>query len=858
MLSNERFVFLDNLQPITCDAGNALTLCREGWLLSASSASPQMLALTSAVRAAGAILMSDNGNWSLAGETLKPFAVEIAALAGQDAAAEEQRQRLLFDILAEAQRIQARAEERGLWAEQLSIGGEWLIGPEDLGMVALLRSGLVTETSHVNPLIADRWLQTRARFQALDRNLIGTAIPYLVLHAWDWPSAHALTAATAQAGLARAVAVSLGVAMRSRRWIDGIAGPGGRVEFDQRLPEKYLRAVALAHGTLAAMREPPRLHLLGAASPILIAIFGLYAPYTEALSIDSAAPVLDAQDGWMYGNRGALLKMKREVLAARLLLRGDAYASDDPFFADFNARHPQDWAALRQALDVTGEQPESVVKAKLLSAPERVREFAPYFAPVLSTQDPFCADLFRARCGANTWYLQQICREVRMRADQPAELRRWVDAEVARYAAVADPAWAAATQQALAYALQPLSLPRFRSPPPVPKTTSPVRSRRLAALERRARSQRSILLSDPATGAGLGPWSLALHDATSAAHEFSMLSRRLGPNSVLESVSGVLTACESRLGANDPLSLNGAGILARGLARASYMELTEAWAAGRRLRDQRGLPVGLDRKLVELERERRSLLIRVRRLAAGRDAAPVTSLAKRIVDWTAQLQPACVEAAAAPSELQLSLQMPGLRASRLIRHAAFLAAAVPFLRARLGSERLADSTAELLTRRSQLERLDGPPLLGTRRLLRPVHGKTLQVRGMVQETGWVERPQKPFGWARTADGIVLVLPWKRFENFGAVAGTMVWAAGRVEENYATLGTVVKVEAEGLTQHADTVFADWLATELRDAIDLQPGSLRLWWELPDPRSPQAMNDLDSHVGPRARQISGGQA
>ncbi|MFA6984788.1 MAG: hypothetical protein WC213_01095 [Arenimonas sp.] len=857
MLSNECFVFLDNLQPITCDAGQALTLGREGWLLSASNTAPQMLALTNAVRAAGAILMSDNGNWSLAGEALKPFAAEIAALAEQAVPAEEQRQRLLFDILAEAQRVQARAEARGLWADQLSIGGTWLIGPEDLGMVALLRSGLVTEASHVDPLIADRWLQTRARFQALDRTAIGTAIPYLVLHAWDWPSAHALTAATTQANLAQAVAVSLGVAMRSRRWIDGIAGPGGRIEFAQRLPEKYLRAVALAHGTLSAMREPPRLHLLGAAAPILIAIFGLYAPYTEALSIDSAAPVLDAQDGWMYGNRGALLKMKREVLAARLLLRGDAYESADPFFNDFNERHPQDWPALRHALGVTGEQPESVVKAKLLSAPDLLREFAPYFAPVLSTQDPFCADLFRARCGANTWYLQQICRAVRARADQPVELRRWVSAEVARYAAVADPAWAAATRQALAFALQPLSLPRFRSPPPVPKSASPVRTRRLAELERCARSQRSTLLSDQATGASMGTWALALHDATSAAREYSMLSRRLGPNSVLESVSGALAACEKRIGATSAMSLNSAGILSRALARATYMELTEAWAAGRRLRDQRALPVGLDRKLVDLERERRALLIRVRRHAAGRDAAPVTLLAQRIVDWTARLQPACVEAAAAPSELQLGLQIPGLRASRLIRHAAFLTAAVPFLRARLGSERLADSTAELLTRRSQLERLDGPPLLGTRRLLRPVHGKTLQVRGVVQETGWVERPQKPFGWARTADGIVLVLPWKRFENLGAAAGTMVWAAGRVEENFATLGTVVKVEAEGMTQHADTVFADWLATELRDAIDLQPGSLRLWWELPDPRSPHAMNDLDSHVGPRARKISGAQ-
>jgi len=251
------------------------------------------------------------------------------------------------------------------------------------------------------------------------------------------------------------------------------------------------------------------------------------------------------------------------------------------------------------------------------------------------------------------------------------------------------------------------------------------------------------------------------------------------------------------------------------------------------------------------------LLIRVRRYAAGGDIEQVGPLAKRIVEWTARSQPVCVEAAAAPSELQLSLQMPGLRASRLLRHAALLTAAVPFLRARLGSERLAESTAELLTRRQRLERMDGPPLLGTRRPLRPAPGKTVQVRGIVQETGWVERPQKPFGWARTSDGIVLVLPWKRFENYGVVAGSLVWAAGRVEENFASLGAVVKVEAEGLSQHAGSVFADWLATELRDAIDLQPGSLRLWWELPDPRSPHAVNDLDSHVGPRARQVPGSQ-
>ncbi|MFT3807212.1 hypothetical protein [Arenimonas sp.] len=848
----ERFVFLDNLQPATCDSSWPLGLQREGWLLSANNATPQMLALAGSVRDCGAILMADNGNWSLAGEAVAPFAADVDAYEAGDEVTPEQREALALRIADEADRIQDRLGAQGLLAAQIRIGGRWMVGPEDLGMVALLRAGVACDFPDEHSLVRERWRRTRDRFRALDRSGLGDCIPYMVLHAWDWPSANAVSTAATSEGLGDAVAVSLGVAMRSLRWIDSLPGPGGVTTLPRRLPEKYLRAVALVHGAMAGMRDAPRLHLLGAAAPILIAVLGLFAPFARALSIDSAAPVLDAQDGWLYGERDALLKMKREVLAARLLMRGEDYASDDPFFREFDRTHPQDWPALRRELGLTGSETEADVKSRVLASPSAMREYAPYLAPVLSITDPFCFDLMRARCGANAWHLQRICQRVRERIDDPVELRRWVESEVARYSAVADPVWAEATRQALSYAQQTLPLRPFRPPEPrrtiMPAAVPEALSARLAQLSSASYARQVPGPSPDGSVQALSNWWLHRERLAGDVLEYGTLAGRAGPVVALAELRGTLAVYAERLPIDVPLTLAGSGLVSRVLARTTYYELADAWNEGRRLRGRMPWRTGTEREVDELEASFTVVLKNSRRIALRGQARDVHRLAAELSAFAERLKASAAPIAAAEDSLQ-SPALPGLRVSRLIRQTSLMAAALPLLQARLGDAMLARTTRESLQRRERLRRLDGPPLIGALRLLRPAEGTRVQIRGRLVEAGWVELPEKPYGWAKTAEGVTLVLPRKRFENRGALPGAWIWAAGTVENGFHDRGTVVKVEAEGPSQHAGVVFFDWLADELRPQIDLYPGSLRLWWELPDPRDPRHFRDTLAHLAPR---------
>lgn len=849
----ERFVFLDNLQPATCDPAWSLGLQREAWLLSANNTTPQMLSLAVAARGSGAILMSDNGNWSLAGEALAPLAEDIAAYEAESAPSDERRDALAARILAEADRIQARLGAQGLLVNQRRIGGHWMVGPEDLAMVALLRAGVACDLPPEHPLAIERWRRTRERFRTLDVSGRGDSIPYLVLHAWDWPSARAVASAAAAEGLGDAVAVSLGVAMRSRRWIDRLHGPNGVAPLQRRLPEKYLRAVALVHGAMSGLRDPPRVHLLGAAAPILVAVLGLFAPYARALSIDSAAPVLDAQDGWLYGERDALLKMKREVLAARLLQQGESYASDDPFFREFDRKYPQDWPALRRELGLAGGETESTLRSRVLDSPDAMRAYAPYLAPVLSVTDPFCFDLMRARCGANAWHLQRICARVRERIARPEELRRWVESEVERYAAVADPAWADATRQCLAYALQALPLRPFPPPQPrrinMPHAMPEALRARLAQLSSASYQREAASPASGATPADLSRWWLHRDRLAGDVLECGTLSGRAGPAAALAELRGTLAAYGERLPVGTPLSLRASALPSRVLARATYYELADAWNEGRKLRGRMPWRAGIDRDVAALEEAFAAVLKRCRRVAMAGSAKDVPVLAAELSSFSERLKLAAGPIAAADEALQSSASLPGLRISRLIRQTSLLAAALPLLQARLGDAVLARTTRESLQRRTRLRRLDGPPLIGALRLLRPAEGARVQIRGRLVQTGWIELPEKPYGWAITTEGVTLILPRKRFENRGALPGSFVWAAGTMENEFHDRGTVVKVEAEGPSQHAGAVFFDWLADELRPQMDLYPGSLRLWWELPDPRDPRHFRDTLAHLAPR---------
>ncbi|MBL4763021.1 MAG: hypothetical protein JKY93_10035 [Gammaproteobacteria bacterium] len=339
-------------------------------------------------------------------------------------------------------------------------------------------------------------------------------------------------------------------------------------------------------------------------------------------------------------------------------------------------------------------------------------------------------------------------------------------------------------------------------------------------------------------------WALSADQLTQGTLGWIRTSKGLGPSKAM-ALLPTLLASFSALSFTD-IPRSAVGHFARSLATAVMLPAVEGWNTGRVLRDQLSISPTLPRRLTELETRAHAVLRHLWRAARHGDSRALTTIMAELEILTAALPRLCVDAASAPLAAQLSSMSPGLRATRLVRELALWTAAIPLLAVRLSDDRLRASTQKLAARRTQLRRHDGPPGRALLKVPPLPTGRNATVIGVIEETGWVERPGNPYGWALLQNDEILVLPHKRFRTRGAAPDAVVWASGRVKASFAELGRVLEIEAEGPSQHAGTVWADWLADELRGALDIAPGSLRLWWEMPDPRSDWANRDISSHL------------
>lgn len=379
-----------------------------------------------------------------------------------------------------------------------------------------------------------------------------------------------------------------------------------------------------------------------------------------------------------------------------------------------------------------------------------------------------------------------------------------------------------------------------------PKVSS-LASRRAVLRKRYAAALTTLRKHASPDADSLGPWALAADNIAGIALEASQRADRVGPDSAITALATAPAWLASWLELGRPLPRGAVSPLARAVAAGVWLAGAEGWNAGRVLRNKVRLDPSLLRDLRAAEAEHRALLRDTWQLARASKVDRVAPLARQLATFAAALPALLATAAAAPDEMQLDRELPGLRASLLLRRTALLAAALPLLAARVADPRLRATTADLARRRTRLERREGPTVPAARSLPPHTPETAVTIRGVLGDTQWIERPEKPYEWARTQSGVVLVLPHKRFRTRGALRGSVVWAAGRVKPDFADLGRVLEIEGEGPGQHAATVWADWLAEQLRRVIDIAPGSVRLYWELPDPRERGSGRDIVAHLG-----------
>ena len=459
----DAYTFISNLSPVTLDANIPDTLRRDGYLLSEHYTTTQTLALAATAHARRNLLISDNGNWTRMNALSRQFSergneilerarneFEIGAVTQTTL---DDRVQLMTEIATACADALATLDIPDLIATQLKMRPDYMIGLEDFTVPVLIMAGLMDPVFKPEP-------QEIAQYQALTRELFARQIGgqfgftqalsktalYMVLHAYDYESAR--QGAAAARGIGKdGIAVSYGAQMASRRWIREIRLGDAVEDLGETLPESYIAAHALTLGVVNGHADDIPIHVLGVGTPILIMMIGFLLKGSRAVSIDSSAPMLDAFDGRIYGTRSAFLKMKMYRLAAHCLIDNRPYESNTPFFKAFESRHPSNWAGLRAALGVTAASERSEIEQRLKSDQALVREYIPFFTNLTSSSDTFFWDLRVSRTGHNYSVLREIVDHVRRRRDNWDSLRRWTEAEIARYAAVGSPKWVRAVEK---------------------------------------------------------------------------------------------------------------------------------------------------------------------------------------------------------------------------------------------------------------------------------------------------------------------------------------------------------------------------------------------------------------------------
>ena len=172
----------------------------------------------------------------------------------------------------------------------------------------------------------------------------------------------------------------------------------------------------------------------------------------------------------------------------------------------------------------------------------------------------------------------------------------------------------------------------------------------------------------------------------------------------------------------------------------------------------------------------------------------------------------------------------GVRISAVARRMAMLAAALVQLQERLRHKQMVADIAQQAESRNLLRRnipalrfvpeSYGPPRVRQRVL----------VVDRLANIQWNQDPSKPYSEAETEEREEAIhIPCKRLSSLGCVEGIQFWARGSVKKGQK--GKYFEVEIDDTKVHQDTVWEDWLASEVRDIYNLHLGGLHMEWEFP---------------------------
>jgi hypothetical protein len=319
--------------------------------------------------------------------------------------------------------------------KQIGLGGTHLIGVEDPTMATLIRLNL--EPQYLNYDRADYGrLNTRVADNAVRR--LGDAAPsqqyYAVASAVSYATAYDAGKIFAARGLTHA-AMGFGAFVSDRSDTDFVDLAAGRTVFPNPLPNRYVRAGAVARGFWDGYRdaagEPPRaFHFLGLGAPMMVAMAGLYAWGTALVTYDATSPITDAISGSLYTSSPTYLKIDTTAAAARLASSTEErWRCPCPFCRAFIEKHPFDYEAGRRWW--SGRRPGREITLRDLKGGGGLFRAYPLLSQ--SAGGRLYADTRFARIGHNHWVLLDITRQLRRNAATRRTLARHLARIVSKY-----------------------------------------------------------------------------------------------------------------------------------------------------------------------------------------------------------------------------------------------------------------------------------------------------------------------------------------------------------------------------------------------------------------------------------------
>lgn len=460
MENKNAFIFSTNYSDPLILKYNPFPKVIEAVLLSEKYSTATAIKRIVALKAHNYLIISDNGNFTRMSKIAKKFLnkgiaiqkdAEMLYLKNISVTNDIllKRTLLINEIESECKKELEKVNFSAIIKKQIACSPDYIIGLEDYTIPVLTIVGLMHPCFKPKPDEILLFQQNTYNMYLEQKNggfgnkeELSKSKKFLVLHSYDYASANQGATLFVNDNV-EGVAISFGGPMASREYIRSIQIKGEVVKFDELLPEPYIIATSILLGMIdGCSNKTLPVHILGIGSPILIVLLGYILRNNSLISIDATSSFKDADDGNIYSNKTACLKLDMYKVMAYALTNNQPYTSKSPFFKDFEQRYPSDWSTLKVKLGIKQDSAVNDIVSSLKVNAILIEKYVPYFLPMRKGNDDLVQAVRIARAGSNYWYLQQICQDIRSRKNNPDELKKWVFNELKRYKNNASKKWA--------------------------------------------------------------------------------------------------------------------------------------------------------------------------------------------------------------------------------------------------------------------------------------------------------------------------------------------------------------------------------------------------------------------------------